>query len=228
LPGLLFAGSTISSLLLGLALSMHISSIVDAVFTGCREWLDRAVYTGLCCLAVAGVVYFPVAWAVTRVAIPMRIALDAPPFEAGDVVIYNQSAYRHAGPEVGDVVIYDVPGARINERRGGHGNAIYDIRGLHIDRVVAAAGQKVEIRGSDVLVDGKPASALPLNPDRLPGQLSVTVPAGAYLIVPSGNPVISQGLSQQVWQQLCLVPAANVRGKVFLRNQPLRRWWFVR
>jgi signal peptidase I len=227
LPGLLFVGSTFGSLLLGLALSVHISSVLDAVFTGCRDWAGRALYTTLCCLAVGTVVYYPIVWAATRVAIPMRIALDAPPFQAGDVIVYNPSAYRRATPQVGDVVIYDVPALRISGRTA-YGNAIYDIRGLHIDRVVATAGQKVDIRGPKVLVDGKPAASLPLNIERLPGQLSVTVPAGRCLIVPSGNPVIPQGTAQADWQHLSLVPATSVRGKVYLRNQPLRRWWFVR
>jgi hypothetical protein len=224
LPGLFLLGTQTSTLLLGLALATHISSIVDVVFSGCVARQERVVYTLVFCAAVGLLAYYPVVWLATRVVVPQRIVLDVAPFQAGDVFLYNPSAYGDEGPELGNVVVYDIPNARVT----GVG-AVYDIRGLRIDRVVAVAGQTLQWDGERLLLDGQPAPYAPLNLERLVSKFRLQVPDGYSLILPTTDPVVAeQAVTEEVWQQIGRVPHQNVRGKVFLRHQPLSRWWLVR
>jgi hypothetical protein len=223
LCGLLTLGTPTSAMLLGLALAVHISSIIDIVFVGCREWHERAVYTAMFCVVIGLAGYYPAVWLATRVAIPQRIVLDAPPLRAGDVFLYNPSAYGDDGPELGDVVMYDISAAQI-----GLGGTQYMIRGLRIDRVVALSGQTLSWDGKQLTLDGATAPYTPLNEELSSTKFSMKAPDGHCLILPSTDPTIGGAFSGDVWGPFCRVPHRSVRGKVFLRNQPFSRWWFVR
>jgi hypothetical protein len=106
---------------------------------------------------------------------------------------------------------------------------VYNVVGRRIDRIVACPGQKVECTGGEMRIDGRPSPWLPLNPDRLPtGGLSLTVPGGHYLIVPTTNPQELIGVAPEDWRRMSLVPTASLLGRVYLRHQPLRRLWRIR
>jgi hypothetical protein len=218
--GLVILGTPTSATLLGLALAIHISSVMDVVFTGCRDWYERLVYTMAFCAAIGAVTYFPAILLATRIAIPQRIVRDAPPLQAGDVFLYNPSAYGEAGPELGDVVLYDIAPLQI-----AIGGTQYFFRGERIDRVVALAGQTLTWDGQQLLLDGQPAPYSPLNDELTWDKFSWQAPDDHCLILPSTDPTLNA--YPDAWQRICTVPHGYLRGKVFLRNQPFSRLWFV-
>jgi hypothetical protein len=58
--------------------------------------------------------------------------------------------------------------------------------------------------------------------------LQGTVPERHYLVVPSAQPQGAPVYPIDVWTRMSLVPRENLLGRVFLRHQPLARWWWVR
>ena len=229
LLGAVFVGTVLGSLLLGLALSCHASSVLDVIYSGTCDWRTRIRYALTCCLVLAVCVYWPVGWLVSRVVTPQVIAMDAPPFRAGDVVLCNPSAYAWSSPRVGDVVLYDIGATRVPGRTAGGMAANYRIQGDRIDRILAGPGQKVGWEDGRLEVDGQPSPWSPLNPEPLSGQLTLTVPSPCYLVLPSTDPYLGTGAAVGLaWQTVCLVPSASIRGKAYLRHQPLSRFWLIK
>jgi signal peptidase I len=229
IPGIFFTGTVLGSLLMGLAISVHASSVLDVVMTATHDLATRILYSLVCFLALAALVYWPTHWLVGRVAVPQRITTAAEPLEVGDVLWYNPSAYRRRPPQVGDVVLYAIPPTRLTGRMRGF-NAAYQIEGARIDRVVAGPGQQVEWTKEGPVVDGQPSRWLPLNPARVPTGWNVTVPAGQVCIVPSTTP-IPPGAAAAFRRQIArigLVSIRSVHGKVFFRSQPLWRMGWLR
>jgi hypothetical protein len=143
------------------------------------------------------------------------------------VVVYNPSAYYWSAPEVGDVVIYDLPPVRMNvvAREGAQ---IYDVQGLRLDRIVAGPRQKLEWSEGRLLLDGRPTSHLPLNPAGLPRRLELSVPKDRYLILPSTDPLLPRDAGSGEWAQVSIVAHERLLGKVYLRRSPLSRFRRVR
>jgi hypothetical protein len=63
---------------------------------------------------------------------------------------------------------------------------------------------------------------------RLPAKFDIKAPDGCCLILPSTDPFASEGIPNDVWKRISQVPHESVRGRVFLRHQPLSRLWLVR
>ncbi len=227
LAGLLFVGTFPGSLLLGLAVSLHAATVMDLIFHATQDRSLRFLYCLGAVAVVAGVLYLPAGWLVTRVASPQRIMMTAEPFRAGDVILYSRWAYRNSPPRLGDVVFYEIPAHQVQGRAGGY-PALYNIQGPRIDRIVAGPGQGVECKSGEIWIDGRRSPWLPLNPQRMPSGLKLTVPDRHYLIFPTTNPQQFEGIGGAGWSAVSLVPAGNVRGRVYLRNQPLWRLWFIR
>ena len=147
--------------------------------------------------------------------------LAAPPFEAGDVVLVNPSAYRSADPQLGDIVDYvrpqqDIPIA------GRH--AIYRIQGRGIDRILARAGDDVTSSHGELLVNGEPSPWPPLGAFQLPDNLEITVPENCYLILPGA---VTQ--FPALLRTLSIVRRANrFRDASIWRTQPLWRFGPIR
>lgn len=219
--GLLFAGTLLGWLLVGLAIALHAVSILDIVAARIPDVQRRL----LCAVATPAlltiVLYYPANWLLAQVATPQRIGMTMPPFETGDVVLVNNRAYTHAQPELGDVVLYQLPPQNI----ANADHAIYLAVGDRIDRVLAHAGQKVTSGQGRLLVDGQPSPWLPLNPQQVPDGLAVTVPDNCYLILPSVDPFPHP---LPVWQTMSIVPRAQIEGRVYWRSQPLWRFGPIR
>ncbi|MGO9109450.1 MAG: S26 family signal peptidase [Thermoguttaceae bacterium] len=221
LSGLLFIGTGLGSLLLGLALALHAASIMDIVATGVVDFGRRLIYSGIAMLVLVIVVYYPVGWLSAQVATPQRFNLAAPPFEAGDVVLVNPSAYRSTDPQPGDIVHYIRPQQDMPVT-GRH--AIYRLQGDRIDRVLARAGDQVICAEGKLLVNGQPSPWLPLNPLQLPDKLEITVPEHCYLIFPSADAPSPATVQRNVG----IVPRAQIWGRVYWRTQPLWRFGAIR
>jgi hypothetical protein len=223
--GLLFLGTGLGSVALGLAIAVHASSAIDVLWAGSREWQPRLTYAAVVLMGLFYLVYLPAGWLVGRVATPVPIVGRATPFEPGDVVLYNRSAYSRSAPEIGDVVLYRIPPQRFTAPGPGRGPAIYDLRGERIDRVLAGPGQQVTWDNGQLWVDGQPSPWAPLNPQGLLPKLQLTVPAGHYLILPSTEAL---GYPVEVVTRMSCIPREEILGRVYLRHQPLWRWWWIR
>ena len=213
----------VGGLLMGLAVSCHVSSILDVALRNIHEFSQRLWRSLVIFVAVILFIYFPVAWLVGQVASPQRIRMNALPFEAGDVLLVNRTALRWFSPQVGDVVQYEIPRTTVTRRTHGGLNAQVVITGSHIDRILAVGGQQVDCRDGVFRVDGKPSDFRPLNPQWTSCVPELRVPEGQYLIVPSTNPYITPN----VIHEICLVPRSRLSGRVYFRTQPLTRFGFI-
>jgi hypothetical protein len=224
---LLFAGSTIGSVFLGLAVSVHVSSVLDIVLPASRQLRTRFAYSLLCCAWIALVVYLPVGWLASGVAAPRQILQTMSPFQRGDVVLVNRWAYGANRPQPGDVVLYRIGGGQVRGQTIGLNTRIV-LEGERIDRILAGAGQEFVWEGGAMAVDGRPVSYRPLNPARMPAQLKMTVPANYVLIMPTAGLADRYDLNALNWQAVSLVPEHELLGKVYLRHYPLWRLWWIR
>jgi signal peptidase I len=224
LAGLLFLGTGLGWLLLGLAISLHAASIVDVMAATVVDPRRRLVYAAATICLLSTAVYYPAGLLVAQVVSPQRFNVAAPPFEAGDVLLVNPSAYRHSDPQPGDVVQYHLYRAQDVRTQGPGGYpAIYRLQGDRVDRILARAGQRVTCRGGKLLIDGQPSAWLPLGQQFLPDKLDLTVPENCYLIFPSTVPP-----PLPIWEIASIVPRGEIVGRVYWRNQPLWRFGPIR
>jgi type IV secretory pathway protease TraF len=228
LVGILFVGTPLGSVALGLAISVHASSVIDVLWSATADWRTRVTYAAICMAVLGAVVYLPVAWIVTRFVVPRQLVWDVPPFAVGDAVLYNPSAYRWSAPTPGDVVLFRILPQQVQTRTPQGYNAVYRLDGEFIDRVLAGPGQGVRWDGKSLWVDGQPSLWRPLNPTGVTVSLQCAVPARCYLVFPSALPLNAASYPPDVWMRMSLVPRENLLGRVFLRHQPLARWWWIR
>jgi type IV secretory pathway protease TraF len=226
--GAAFIGTLFGSFALGFALAVHASSVIDVLWAATNDRRTRVTYAAVCLAVLGIVVYFPITWAVTRFVVPRQLVRDAPPFAAGDAVLCNASAYRWSEPVPGDVVLFRVVPQQIQTRTAQGGNAVYRVDGEYIDRVLAQPGQSVKWEAGTLWIDGQPSPWLPLNPAGVTVSLQCTVPTGSYLVMPSAQPPGAPPYPADVWVRMSLVPREGFLGRVFLRHQPLWRWWWIR
>jgi hypothetical protein len=215
LSGLLFLGTALGWLFVGLAISLHAASILDIVATTISDYRQRMIYAAVAMILLIAVVYYPAGRLLALVASPQQFVVAAPPFAAGDVVLVNPSAYRWSEPQPGDVVHYRLPEGDVWGQDRGYA---YRLQGDRIDRILARGGQKVACSQGKLLIDGRPSPWLPLNPQQLPEGLDVLVPKDCYLIVASTAP-----LPLTVQRFASIVPRNQIWGQVYWRSQPLWR-----
>ncbi len=224
-PGILLVGSPLGSVLLGLAVAVHLSSALDLVLTG--DPRSRAARAILCCALVLTVVYVPAGWLGWQVAAPRRMQQNVGPFASGDVVLVNSAVYAFRDPAPGDVVLYATNPTTVSGWYHGR-NANYLVAGERIDRILAGPGQTLEIDAGQLLVNGQPAAHSALNPAHLPATLKVEVPESSYLILPTtalGDEIGMRGLD---WQSLSVVRSEQIVGRAWLRHYPFWRLWWIR
>jgi hypothetical protein len=228
--GLFFAGTGLGGFFMGLALALHAASIIDIVIFFSRQRDSRLVYSLACMILVGTVLYFPAAWLITRVAVAQQFQRNADPFLAGDVILYNPSAYRRTDPQVGEIVMYRLPYAHFDiPNPGGHGHAIYDFTGQIVaGRVLASPGQKLAYEKGQLKVDGR------LSPwsQSVPAQfftegLNTTMPDGQYYIL-SGFTPTAQELRPEILSNYTFVPRGSILGRVYFRTHPLGRFGAIR
>jgi signal peptidase I len=222
LPSLLLYGTTIGSMFLGLAFSVHVASCLSILrLGGVMAWAYwRAVPLVFFLLFVS--IYLPIGWLASRFAAPALIQVPGAPFEAGDVVLYSPAVYTFHAPRPGDVVLYTQAGRSYPLPPPQHGYfRIPD--GERIDRILAGPGDQIRWKDRQLTVNEQPSPWQPLNPRALVPDLQLTVPAGHYLILPTAGPGIPDGLPEEAWRSLIVVPAESVRGRAYLRSYPFAR-----
>jgi hypothetical protein len=211
--GALLFGTGIGSVLLGLAVSCHVSSVLDVILLQQRSVWQRIAACVVASLGVALLVYLPAGYLLGRAATPVVFAQEATPLHTGDVLLVTQMFT----PKIGDVVVYDIPTTSINGLTINNRAARIQIEGSRIDRIIAGPGQRVEFKNGHLTVDGKSSKVLPLNPRRYGHDFVRTVPPGSWLIVPSTDPV----MDAQAMELNLIVRQDHVLGQVLMRSHPL-------
>jgi signal peptidase I len=233
LPGLLYWGTGMGSILLGLAFSVHTSSVTDVLIRrGSVRFPRIMAIAAFVSLALALVVYLPAGLTLTRVAAPIEFVIDTPPFKRLDVVLVNHWAFALTSPRRGDVVLYSP--LNVLRVRGDDGPEIPHVRFRYeenqlIDRVIGLPGDHVLWDQGKLTINGETVSWKPLLYERMPSHLDVTVPADRYLILPSTSAgAVTSGGAESFWKNAGLIPQADILGGVYLLSNPLSRFWFIR
>jgi hypothetical protein len=214
-------GTVPSSMLAGLLISVHVSAALDVLWQEPAGTPGRIASSLVVALGLILCFYAPINWLLDRVAAPLYMNIAAKPFEHGDVLLVNY----WATPRIGQVVLHTNNSIPSIAETGNHTRYVFE--GQHIDRILAGPGDKVRVTGGKVYVNGELSPWQPLNPDRLPSKLNVTVPDRDFLICPTSTPHIEVVPADQ-WKTTSVVPQQNVVGRVYLRNQPLGRFWWIR
>jgi hypothetical protein len=220
---LISLGTVIGSVFLGLAVAAHAASVLDVVIGETGQSRARFTYAIFCLAGLGLAVYWPLSHVTSAWIVPRQIAAITPPFLRGDVVLISSGLYTLRQPKPGDVVLYEIPRARVGGRYWGMA-ANYDIQGQRIDRIIAGPGQQVRMEGTRLLVDEKTSDYLPLNAARMPGGYNVKVPSGHYLIFPTTAIGENLSLAGLNWEQVSLVPAHQIVARVYLRHWPWGRF----
>ncbi len=174
IPALLTWGSWLSTLLLGVALACHFSSVMDISLHTDEGRQNMGQMIALLGVVVV-VVYVPAYWFVHRLALPIVIQQTLNPgLPAGDVVLINRRLLTGSRMQPGDVVLYDQDGGAIPG---------YYIRGDWMERVLARGPCRVSFAKQQLQVDGQPVAHRPLS-GQIPENLELTIPAFHVLIAP--------------------------------------------
>jgi signal peptidase I len=236
LPLLVFGlarwGTFFGSVALGLAFSVHASSVMDILMRqGTVRFPKMMAMAAMVSLVLAVLIYVPAGQMLMRVAAPIVYEHDATPFRRLDVVLINRWAFAMSSPRRGDVVQFR-PTNLI--RRGPaiqtalHMRLLYEEDEL-IDRIVGLPGDRVVWEAGKLIVNGTPVSWAPLLPERLPRHLDIAVPPDRYLILPTTSASALQvGGSDSFWKGSGLIPKGDILGGAFLRIGPITRLWFIR
>jgi type IV secretory pathway protease TraF len=221
----IFIGTSLGSVLLGLAATCHAASIVDIANMSGGEWLHRVgIFAGYL-VTVALAVYLPAGWLLTRVAVPRVVNASSPVFQSGDVVLYAPTSTGLVPPAVGQMTLYRLPDFIIPDQ-ANHRN--YQVGGERIDRILAGPGQHVVWREGQLEVDGQPSLLVPVDPARCPPYFETTTPSGHFLILPSTLGVNMGGLpGTSDLTRICLIPSRDVLGRVYWRQQPISRMGWI-
>ena len=229
--GLLAWGTELGSILLGLAFSVHASSILDILLRQGTVRFPRMMATAaLVFVALFLLVYYPGSQVLMRMAAPIEYGTDNPPFKRLDVVLVNHWAFALTNPRRGDMVLFTplVQARRVKGPQFLHTRFGYEENQV-IDRIIALPGDQVVWDDGKLLVNGAAVSWMPLRPERLPKHLDVNVPQDRYLIFPTTSiGAADAGTPDSYWKLVSLIPKSDIAGGVYLRLSPITRFWFIR
>jgi len=221
--GMLFFGTTIGSLLLGTALSIHVSAAMDVVTPYLRNptLRRRMAYSVAFAVLFAMALYLPAGRLITHWADPITLQIPSGPFQAGEVLLVNHAIkdFRR-----GQLVQFDIGELRDEVRN--HNYIIYT--GDRIDRIIALPGDVVRWERGRLSVNGAQSAIQPLAPGRLPAVLGITVPANHYLAFPSTTPTLGPNTPEETWMALSLIPKDRIKGVVYFRKHPLLKMKVLR
>lgn len=219
-------GSTLGASALGLAFAIHVASATDLSMNDEHSLGERFVQVPFVSAASLAVVYVALGLVTLQFVGTRQLIRPALPFHGGDVIWYNRTATPHPG----DIVAYTLPrpDREFQLPNLGHTRQVLRVYGERIERIVAGPGSVVQWSNGQLTVDGQPSELRPLNIDKLPESFSVVIPPGHYGILLSTDQLMDSTAPNAAWQFLSKVPESHITGRVFLRNYPLDRWWWVR
>ena len=219
MPAVVFAGTFLGSILLGLAVAMHITSFCDAVVAVFGSPRDRVIFTLMGGLFLSVAVYWPLGWLVSRVATPIQINHTIPPFQQGDVLWFS----RRSIPERGELVLYSLTRLTSAGRTEAGHAANFVFEGDWIGRIIANAGESVSLKQGQLLVDGAVSEWQPAAMQNTNADTTWTIPEGHALVFPEGLVPDGARLKVETLKMLYDVPLVRLRGHVYFRSLPLSR-----
>lgn len=229
--GLLLWGTYTGSILLGLAFSVHASSVLDILIRQGSVRFPRMMATAaLVSLVLAALIYYPAGQLLMRVANPIEFSTDTDLFKRFDVILVNRWAFAWRTPRRGDVVLFSPNSSalRAADYQLAHVRFAYRENEV-IDRLIGLPGDRVVWDKGTLMVNGAAVSWKPLLFERLPNHLDIKVPEGRYLILPTTSVAAPFNTgSTAFWTQAGLIPAGDILGGAYLRSNPLSRLWFIR
>jgi len=152
-----------------------------------RAWRMFAVPFGFLLVLMLGMWQLPSVF--FRSSISLRLITQdvyAPLVPAGARVIFENVAFGLRGPKVGDIVLYDPPGFKMER---GENMWLVNMT-LNMERVVGGPGDVVERRRGEWFRNGQPTppGEQPLVQDQLWRDLKLVVPAGHFAVLTSYTP----------------------------------------
>lgn len=134
-----------------------------------------------------------------------------PNLASGDRLLVNKFVYRFRTPQAGEVIVFDYP---VTRRSSGFGRSTRRF----IKRVIAVAGDEVEMRDGVVYVNGEPLPE-PYNPIRDETSWPPTVvPPQSVWVLGDNRPNSSDSRS------FGEVPLDKIKGEAFFRFWPPNHW----
>jgi hypothetical protein len=221
LVGLVCYGSQLGELCLGGMVAVHSGSIIDACWraapaeTQFRRGVAAAAFCG-----VAMIAYLIAGSNLDRLVDSRQWLEIGQPFAPGDVVLFRRGVFANEAPQPGDVVVYHSDGRVAGRVRGRNG--FLQINADWVDRVIAGPGSRIRWESGQLWVDDQPSDLRPLNPERMPERLEMTVPAGAFAIFPTTHPYFAPAAETSI------VPQGRILGRAIVRNYPPWRFWLLR
>ncbi len=231
LLGLSLWGTPEGSILLGMAFSVHASSVIDILIRQGTVRFPRMLATAAVVSLALAAFYYPAGEVLLRVAQPVEFAMDAPPFQRLDVVLVNRWAYRVGTPRRGDVILYSpLSSSRLRPADYAFAHVRFAFaENQLIDRLVGVPGDRVVWDRGQLVINGTAVPWKPLLPQRLPARLDITVPEDRYLILPTTSVAATLDAgSTSFWKDAGSLPASEVLGRAYLRSNPWSRLWFIR
>ena len=209
-------GLTISTFLIGLVISFHLSSILNAVIFLCRERSDRIALGFVMLLGAVLLFYVPVYFLLGGYYGLHRVTAAAGSLQNGDSILYTQTGEEFQ-PQTGQVVLYMAPEITYQAGGNGYGPANNRLFGNMFDRVLAVAGQTVTWKNGQLFVDDQLSSLKPVVSLRnKPPDTTFVVPNGYCHIVPA---VAFQQLNMPTnptdWQSITTVPNHSIYGHIW-------------
>ncbi|HEX4144636.1 MAG TPA: hypothetical protein VHY91_14110 [Pirellulales bacterium] len=222
LAGVACYGSQFGAIVLGAMVAVHCGSIIDVFWRldGVGARVRRQIATAAGCILVTAA-YWLIGVNVHRVVDSRQWIEVGQPFAARDVVLFRPGAYADRAPQPGDVVVYSSQGRAQPTTILGWRAAV-QINGDWVDRVIAGPGSHVVWESGQLWVDDQLSDLRPLNPERMPQRLELTVPEQSFAIFPTTHPYFSPAAETSV------VNRGRILGLAIARNYPPWRIWVLR
>jgi hypothetical protein len=228
LLGLALYGTLPAAWLIGTAIALHAAIACDAVQVRLRVW-QWAGRIGAMMLVFAALLVFPywtakqLAGRVVRLVI---VGADVPGLQVrkGDALLAWVGTYRDRRPELGEVVVYEIP---------SHWGEGVGVRGGECaSTVIGLPGEHAGFEGGLITVTGERGRRQYPAPEWLPRtSFELTVPPGMYLCVPTRLAVSRHGAtatSREMIEMTALVPRRAFRARAFMVWNPIYRRWPLR
>jgi hypothetical protein len=219
-------GRPVSFILFGLAIAMHLSSIVDIAVSCCQYRSDRLFLFSIMMIGAVTFFYVPTSSVCWRYFGAQGVTANFGSLRNGDMLLYTMS-WTTVKPKTGDFVLYIAPD--VNYPSPGPGHVVNRLSGNMFDRVLALEGQTVSWLGGKLTIDGEPLQYQPFVPFPTPPDTTFVVPEGQCYIIPTvAFSRLRMPTEASHWQKVGLVPYESIYGVVWGVRRSLFRFVDIR